>query len=188
MSTEPPRGSAPQLQQRQMGSTGLAPSSKWSSWTGGEHLHLSSLEICAPLFPHCPSGLLPSAVHRIGSLRIYVSSLSECNIHIAVPTADVFQPAGVPAVGVQYPNLPTWEALLSERCCKMFQTARRGFWKTFLKLLPEDKGVFFQNTGSFLLFNCKSDIDASASSAVLQRFLSCYLNSVAISVWHFYSS
>lgn len=74
-----------------------------------------------------------------------------------------------------YPNLPTWQVLLSERCCKTFQTAGRGFWKTSLKWLQEEKEVFFQKMESLLLFNRKSGINGLASSVTLQRFLSWLL-------------
>lgn len=140
------------------------------------------------LFPHCHSGFLSSPVHRFGSLRIYLSSLSESSVHIPVPAADVCQPAGVPAVRVRCPkSCPHGKHCWVKDVAKHFKQ-QEAFGKLFFKWLPEEKGVLFQKMESLLLFTVRVVLMGQHLVLRCRGFWAdCYWNSVAISVWHFCS-
>lgn len=96
------------------------------------------LRSALPFFHTAPVAcLLPSPVHHIGSLRICLSSLSKSNVHVPVPLLISFSLLLCLLWLSSTQTCPCEKCCLSERYCKMFQTAKRGFWKTFLKWLPE---------------------------------------------------
>lgn len=134
-------------------------------------------------FSHCPSSLLasfPRASHwlpkDLSFLLVQVQCTRSCS------TADLFQPAAVPAVAVQYPNLPMWEVLFEWKILQNVSNSKKRLLENFFEITPRS---VFQKMESLLLFNSQSGIYGFSSSATLQRFLRCYWNSVAISVWHF---
>lgn len=130
-STEPPRGSAPQPQQHQMGSTGLALSSKWSSWTGGEQLRLNSLQIHTPLLPHHASGFLPSSLYPFSSLKISPLSLSKSNIHVPV-SADHFLP-WCTCWECSVPKLAHMRSAVEWKMLQNISNSKKRLWKNSQK-------------------------------------------------------